>query len=353
MNKLTNWITQHQVVAFFILAYGITWPLFILIFVVFPGNDLALILSGGPLAVFSPALAAMLISAIVEPQPKLWSGKQRWAAFGVSWVISWIIMTLYYWQVEKVKLIVAVILWAIFSLLPAWVLSSAFTRTPGIRKHFSTLLRPRGNPLWYLVALLAVPVCQLLGAGITRLLGGEVHFRLEGMSLGQMIIFLTLTFLSGFLCSGGINEESGWRGFALPRLQARYPVILSIGIVWFFWSLWHIPYDLGQHVDQNWMLVNRTLYMFIFSVLFSWVFNRTKGSILAPALFHPSMNAFGNNLPFTTAGTILFAALAVLPSSLTGCGRNCPPTNRPCTLRCNPRQPPENRRSRNHERSLK
>ncbi len=59
------------------------------------------------------------------------------------------------------------------------------------------------------------------------------------------------------------------------------------------------------------MLVNRTLYMFIFSVLFSWVYNRTKGSILAPALFHPSMNAFGNNLPFTTAGTILFAALAV------------------------------------------
>jgi membrane protease YdiL (CAAX protease family) len=94
-------------------------------------------------------------------------------------------------------------------------------------------------------------------------------------------------------------------------LQARDPVILSIGIVWFFWSLWHIPYDLGQHVDPNWILENRTLNMFIFSVLFSWVYNRTKGSILAPALFHASMNAFGNNLPFTTASMILYAALAV------------------------------------------
>ncbi len=162
-----------------------------------------------------------------------------------------------------------------------------------------------------LAYLIAVPVCQLLGAGITRLLGGEVHFRLEGMSPGQMIIVLALTFLNGFLCSGGINEESGWRGFALSRLQARYPVILSIGIVWFFWSLWHIPYDLGQHVNPNWKLVNRTLYMFIFSVLFSWVYNRTKGSILAPALFHPSMNAFGNYLPVTTITTGLLAALAV------------------------------------------
>lgn len=59
------------------------------------------------------------------------------------------------------------------------------------------------------------------------------------------------------------------------------------------------------------MLVNRTLYNFIFSVLFAWVYNRTKGSILAPALFHPSMNAFGNNLPFTPASVVLYAALAV------------------------------------------
>ncbi len=311
MSKLTTWIKQHQVATFFILAYLITWPLLILIFFVFPGNDLVQILSGGPLAVFSPALAAMLISAMVEPQPKLGSGKPHWVAFGVSWVISWIILTLYYWQVEKMKLVVAAILWAIFALLPAWVLSSAFARTPGIRKHFSTLLRPSGSPLWYLVALLAVPVCQLLGAGFTHLLGGEVHFRLEGMSPGQMIIFLTLTFLSGFLCSGGINEESGWRGFALPHLQARFPVIVSVAMVWFFWSLWHIPYDIGQHADPNWMLVNRTVYMFIFSVLFSWVYNRTKGSILAPALFHPSMNTFGNNLPVTPASTILLGCLAI------------------------------------------
>ena len=102
------------------------------------------------------------------------------------------------------------------------------------------------------------------------------------------------------------------RGRAKPRQpQARYPVIIAIAIVWFFWALWHIPYDIGLKSDPQWMLINRTLFNFTFSVLMAWVYNRTKGSILAPAIFHASMNAFGDNLPATTASTILFVALAV------------------------------------------
>jgi hypothetical protein len=59
------------------------------------------------------------------------------------------------------------------------------------------------------------------------------------------------------------------------------------------------------------IILNRTLYNFIFSVLLAWVFNRTKGSILAPALLHPAMNTFGDHFPVTDASTILLAALAV------------------------------------------
>lgn len=187
MNAVNGWIKRHQVITFVILAYLITWPGFYLVFFMFPDNDLVRVT--GFLAVFSPAFSAMLISAIVDPRPKQGSGRQRWIAFGVFWLTSWIIMTLYYWQVEKLKLIVAVILWAIFAMLPAWVLSSAFARNPGIRKHFSTLVRPRGSLLWYFVVMFTVPLLALLGAEITRLLGGEVHYQLEGMSLGEMVIF--------------------------------------------------------------------------------------------------------------------------------------------------------------------
>ena len=316
MNHLTGWIKRHQVATFFILSFTITWPAFILIYFVFPGNPLIKVLVGGPLGVFSPALAAMLISSVIEPLPKQRSSKPRWIAFWLSWLISWPIMTLYYWRVENMELVSALIVWGIFALLPAWILSGAFARTPGIRKHFSTLVRPRGSLLWYLVALLLVPLVQLLGLGITRLLGDEVQisalqFRLQGLSLDQTVIFIVLIFLSGFLCSGGINEESGWRGFALPHLQARYPVMIAIGIVWFFWALWHIPLYIGLNMPSDWIIRVCTVNFFYDSVFLAWVYNRTKGSILAPALLHPSSNTFTNLFPDLPITTILFVGLAV------------------------------------------
>jgi membrane protease YdiL (CAAX protease family) len=316
MSNLTDWIKRHQVATFFILSFTITWPAFILVYFVFPGNPLIKVLVGGPLGVFSPALAAMLISAVIEPLPKQRSSKPRWIAFWVSWLISWLIMTSYYWRVERMELVPASIVWSIFALLPAWVLSSAFAKTPGIRKHFMTLLRPKGSLPWYLVALLMVPVVRLLGVGITRLLGGGVQsgplqILVEGLAPGQAVIILALFYLSGFLCSGGINEESGWRGFALPRLQARYPVMIAIGFVWFFWALWHIPLYIGLNMPSEWIIRVCTVNFFYDSVFLAWVYNRTKGSILAPAFLHPSGNTFANLFPDLPITTILFVGLAV------------------------------------------
>lgn len=112
---------------------------------------------------FSPALTALLISTISDPQPKQPGNKSRWIAFGVSWLFSWLIMTLFYWRVEKMELVAAIIVWGNFALLPAWILSSAIAKTPGIRKLFSTILKPKGSLLWYLAALLMIPVMQILG----------------------------------------------------------------------------------------------------------------------------------------------------------------------------------------------
>ncbi len=64
MNIQTDWIKGHQITAFFIITFAITWPVLILVFFIFPGNPLVKVLTGGPLGVFSPALAAMLISAM-------------------------------------------------------------------------------------------------------------------------------------------------------------------------------------------------------------------------------------------------------------------------------------------------
>jgi membrane protease YdiL (CAAX protease family) len=219
---------------------------------------------------------------------------------------------LYFWHVQNIDPEPAIIVFnCLFALLPAWVFSSAYARNPGIREQFSTLLKPRGPAVWYLVVFLIFPGVQLLDIGITRLFGGEAVFNLANMGLKGAAVFVTLEFLRGFLETGGVNEESGWRGFALPRLQARYPVIIAVGIVWFFWAAWHLPYDFGRGIPLPEILENRILWNLVFAILLSWVYNRTNGSILAPALLHPAMNTFGNNLGAGALSGYLFVGLAL------------------------------------------
>lgn len=310
MNKLIEWIKRHQVLAFVILVYAIAWTGMFLVYFIFPGNDLIEIASM-PFVLFSPALIAMLISGIAEPRPKYERSKTRWIAFVLSWLLSAIILILYGWKINDIPIVVNVIVHSLLALFPAWILSSAFSMIPGIRKQFSTLLKPRGPAIWYLVIFLIFPGVLLLAFYVTRFLGGDARFYLADMGLWGAAVVLSLEFARGFLMTGGLNEESGWRGFALPRLQARYPVIVAALIVGYLWSFLHLPYDFGRGVSLDWILQNRLLWTPLFGILMTWVYNRTNGSLLAPVLFHPAMNTFGNNFTFTTAGNVLFIGLTI------------------------------------------
>jgi membrane protease YdiL (CAAX protease family) len=78
--------------------------------------------------------------------------------------------------------------------------------------------------------------------------------------------------------------------------------------------IWHIPNDVVQYRDGGYLLVRIALYPFI-TILFGWIYNRTRGSILAPAIFHASMNSMNplmGAFPITTAGNILLIGLTIV-----------------------------------------
>ena len=310
MNKIVYWIRQHQVLAFFILVYAVAWPGLFLTYFIFPGNDGVMVLVM-PFVLFSPALSAMLIAGIAQPRPKHAGSQLRWIVFVLSWLVSALIMILHTRINLGVQSVPAYIFFGIMAVFPAWILSSAYARTPGIRSLFSTLLKPRGSAIWYLVIFLIFPGFLLLSFYLTPLLGGKSQFFLADLGVEGAAVFLFLEFANGFLSTGGINEESGWRGFALPRLQARYPVIVSGLIIGYLWSFFHLPYDIGEKVPTAWILQNRLLWTPLFGIVMTWLYNRTKGSLLAPALFHPAMNTFGNNFLITPLGNVLFIGLAI------------------------------------------
>jgi membrane protease YdiL (CAAX protease family) len=321
MQKIIAWMKAHLIMSFFALTLVLLYILFFSAFYLYQ-KGLAdqtlmqiLILYISRLAVYSPVLVGMLVTRWTLPVKGPVSASKRWLTFGIVWLVALIISTLDLWRSNPdptVGWVPMLIISIPIAILPAFVFSSAFSRVTSLREYLSTLIHPRGHFVWYLVALLTFPVIHLLGAAITNLLAGrpslyDIHFN-PGILSATLI-----TFASVFFYSGGVNEEGGWRGFAQRRLQANYSPLIANLLLWAYLVVWHIPNDIIQYREGGYLLVRIGLYPFI-TLLFGWVYNRTRGSILAPALFHASMNSMntlGTVLPVTNAGSVLLVLFAV------------------------------------------
>jgi len=79
---------------------------------------------------------------------------------------------------------------------------------------------------------------------------------------------------------GPVNEEPGWRGFALPRLQARFgPVVGSI-LLGTLWAGWHLP----LFFIHGWVNVP------VWAFTLTWGANLSGFSIFVPMLMHAGFN---------------------------------------------------------------
>ena len=90
----------------------------------------------------------------------------------------------------------------------------------------------------------------------------------------------------------GIGEETGWRGFALPRLQESHSPLGATIILWVFWALWHLPLFFYSYEVS--ILPGFLIGLLAGAINFTWLYNSTDGSILLVALWHGTFN-------FTTA----------------------------------------------------
>jgi membrane protease YdiL (CAAX protease family) len=321
IKTVSNWMKSHPLALFFSLALVITWGLLIVLSLTLTGLvnesellDVVFLSSTARLALYGPVLAGMMVTRWVTPEQNPGSARKRWLTFGNVWIIALVVSALGLQQESNsnIGLIPLLIISIPLALLPAFVFSSAFSKVASLRDYLSTLVHPRGHFVWYLVALLTFPVVQFLGIVITNLLDSQpplfnVHFA-PGILYASLIAFASV-----FFYSGGVNEEGGWRGFAQRRLQARSSPLVANLLLWIYLVVWHIPNDIVQYSEGGYLLIRIGLYPFI-TILFGFVYNRTKGAILATALFHASMNSMNTlqaALPFTNAGSVLLVALAI------------------------------------------
>ena len=93
-------------------------------------------------------------------------------------------------------------------------------------------------------------------------------------------------FIMAFIFNG-MFEEFGWRGYVLPRFQARWNALASSLILGVIWAAWHA----GQWFVPGSNLYHRDFWLWslgtiLLSILMTWIFNNTKGSVLAASLLH-------------------------------------------------------------------
>lgn len=160
----------------------------------------------------------------------------------------------------------------------------------GIKRLLKRGVNFRFGKAWYLVIFFLFPAL-IGGALLLAVLSGGPVPELTALSnpLRIPIVFTFLLFLGGPL-----QEEFGWRGYALDRLQARWNSLASSIILGFIWGAWHLPlfFIVRQELYYQrpiWGLV-LLIGLVLVSILFTWLYNNTGGSILAALLFHTMFN---------------------------------------------------------------
>jgi membrane protease YdiL (CAAX protease family) len=150
---------------------------------------------------------------------------------------------------------------------------------------------------WYL-AMLIMPSLDIIGitvfAALTRTSPDfSTVFARKIFGASANLALLALPFLIEDAISNG--EEIGWRGYVLPRLQAKHSALTSALVVGLIWGLWHLPryFTHWDGVSFAWFMLD----VLAKSIFLAWVYNGTRGSLLLTTLCHAAWNTAGVFLP--------------------------------------------------------
>jgi membrane protease YdiL (CAAX protease family) len=180
--------------------------------------------------------------------------------------------------------------------IAAILIAAVIAGRVGVRDLLRRFLIWRVGLQWYVFALFLIAAIILGGIGLHILFGGAMPVipaaGSSGLNIG--IVFLVFILLGVVLNT----EEIAWRGFALPRLQARYGVLAAGLLLVIPEVALHIPLFFDktnpffQTVGIYWFSAFSVAMVFVYI----FVFNKTKGSLLIVTLMHASQNAWANLL---------------------------------------------------------
>ncbi len=246
---------------------------------------------------YGPVLAAMLVTALGNRERTPASLGRRLLAGGLALAVAvYVNWLLFSHLLTSGAGAFDWLLAAIATLLPAWIFFNTNASLSGVHVLLNPLTRWRTNPLWFAVALLLMLTLSILGVLLIALLSGQPLFGWTGAFMAsESMRNLALTLFATALYGGPLGEEAGWRGFALPRLQKRFDPLLASVWLGLAWGLWHLPLHVTGYYNQAFGdplsgLLMRTFTTLPLTLIFTWLYNRTRGNLLVMVCLHTAVN---------------------------------------------------------------
>lgn len=175
-------------------------------------------------------------------------------------------------------------------LLAAFLVTAWTGGAAGLRELLSRLTRWRIGWGW-----LAAAFSPLAVFGVVALVMRLVTGTWQAVSgFGQVAEWPELNPAAGWLAwilISGLGEETGWRGFALPRLQAHYSARDASLILGLLWAGWHAPAFFYNYELSLFSVLAFVVGIVAGAMVLTWLYNSTGGSVFATILWHGTYNA--------------------------------------------------------------
>jgi uncharacterized protein len=222
--------------------------------------------------------------------------KQLLTYFGLAYLISWIIWLPLYGHIFGLNNLPALpyqhAIGALGPLIAALITTFIFLEKDGIKKLLATFLQIK--PLIYLAVALLSPFLLVFIASLISYFINKTPINFSALVTAKE--FPQSNFITFFIYNllfFGFGEEVGWRGFALPRLQNKMNAFFASIVLTLFWALWHLP--LFFYRDGFTTMSTAGIFGWVFSlltgsILLTWLYNSSKGSILMCAVFHTTID---------------------------------------------------------------